>query len=175
MVSGPVYFFLIMDIILKTSEAVSNATITRIDNLTIYQVDGENVSTIVSLIRGATKRLQNVNKLPHDINEKILRLFQTTSTSDFNDIFKIIGTNIKLKRGYNKYETTEILKIAEDNYIELINSHKWLVSSSNKSTFYNNNNNKRNGKHNLTCHGCGAPWHSLDDCPQKSLSQNQQQ
>ena len=48
--------------------------------------------------------------------EKLIDMFQMTSISDFNDIFKVLKINIKLDASAEKPDLEEIIKIAETNY-----------------------------------------------------------
>ena len=94
---GPLFFYLMLKLIVYTSEEASKALLTRLDNLKIYQVEGENVLNVlnvVSLGRKAVERLTLVQKLPDDVVDKLLDIFQTSSVKDFNAIF----SGIKLQK-----------------------------------------------------------------------------
>ena len=154
LISGPLYFFHMIELIMDTSETVANTIVTRLENLHLNQTEGENVLMVVSLLRGAIKRLSSVNRLPQDINSKILQVFQTTSVQDFNDIFKYMSTASKLKQ--QTFTTEEILNVAESNYTEFSSNGKWTGISSRHSTFISSN---------VVCHGCGGQGHVIRDCP----------
>ena len=164
LISGPIYFYYVITLISSTSETVANTIINRLDNLHLNQTEGENVSTVVSLVKGAVKHLQNVDHLPQDINTRVIKIFQTTSAPDFNDIFTYMSNALKLKQC--AFTTDEILNIAEENYTELVTSNRWSGASKQHSTFYSPN---------VTCHGCGARGHVLKDCPNTSNKHNSNQ
>ena len=150
--SGPLYFYYMIELIMDTSETVAITIVTRLENLHLNQTEGENVLMVVSLLRGAIKRLNR--RLPQDINSKILKVFQTTSVQDFNDIFKYMSTASRLKQ--QTFTTEEILNVAESNYTEFSFNGKWTGVSGSHSTFISSN---------IVCHGCGGQGHVIRDCP----------
>ena len=63
----------------------------RVTDMTIKEFEGENVSAAVSQLRTSIFRLSLLNKLPVDIVKRLLLIFQTSSVSEFNDLFKMIA------------------------------------------------------------------------------------
>ena len=101
--------------------------------LTNYQ--GKNVDTAMSHLRGALICLKVVRKVPEDIMEKLIEVFQMTSVSDFNDIFKVLKINMKLDASVEKPDLEEIIKIAKTNYREMKEGGLWTGVNNQGSTF----------------------------------------
>ena len=84
---APLFLYLMLQLIISTPEEASKPLLTRLDNLKIHQVEGENVLNIVSLVRKAVYSLTLVHKLPDDIVDKLFDIFQTSSIKEFNSMF----------------------------------------------------------------------------------------
>ena len=74
---GPVFFFLMIKNITSVTEAAVRAMTSRIKEMKISKVVGEDVGRVVSHLRGAITRLRTIGKLPHDLD--ILLLGRTSS------------------------------------------------------------------------------------------------
>ena len=85
---GPLFFKLMLDILIADNEVVAETLIKRLRGFKISSVQGENVSSTVSLVRDACERLRDILRLPQDIDLILLELYQTTSVPDFNAMFK---------------------------------------------------------------------------------------
>ena len=86
---GPTYFFHMIRVIVSTTEDAIRALTQRITSLTINRIQGENVDKVVSQLRGALVRLKAVDKIPYDLVEKLIEVFQTSSVVAFNDFLSI--------------------------------------------------------------------------------------
>ena len=123
--------------------------------LTNYQ--GKNVDTTMSHLHGMLIHLKVVWKVPKDIVEKLIEVFQMTSISDFNDIFKVLKINMKLDASAKKPDPEEIIKIAEMNYGEMKEGALWTGVNNQGSTFTARNDH--------TCWNCGEEGHISHECP----------
>jgi hypothetical protein len=81
---GPLFFKLwLMDLLQNNSAEAAEYLVNVVKNLKISNFDGENVLKVVSLIRGAVKRLTNLkdargqSALPTDLADHLLDVFQT--------------------------------------------------------------------------------------------------
>jgi hypothetical protein len=117
----------------------------------------------VSLIRGAHQHLSSINKLPNDFNEELLKVMQTTSTQELNQVFSVLETqkkiNDQLPEAYRQRELTidQILSLAETTYLNLVSTNDWLgVNGKGDSTFVSQSQN---------CWNCGKDGHDLRSCP----------
>ena len=96
---GTLYFKIMMGILQSSSEEAAKYLIKTVKETKITNYNGENVETVVSLIRGAVYCLQNLrsgtypDSIPTDFVEEIVRLFQTSSLERFNSTFALIDTS----------------------------------------------------------------------------------
>ena len=79
---GPLTFFYILSEIASFSEDAVAAMERRLTDMSIKELEGENVSTVVSQLRTSISRLTLFNKLPVDIVKCSLLIFQTSSISE---------------------------------------------------------------------------------------------
>ena len=91
---GPLYFYLMMRIITRATTKSTCKLIERIKNLSIHNIRGENVLQETSLIRGAIICLGDQD--PTDINNFVLKIYQTSSYPQLNDIFRLMELNKRL-------------------------------------------------------------------------------
>ena len=123
---GPLTLFILLRRIQDSSEASIDAVKTRIKNLKISSLPGEDVDTAVSLIKSSYEALKNAsteshNYVPDDFAETLLEVFQTTTVSEFNLAFKEEAT--KARNHADKYggqptwpSVDEITSLATNKY-----------------------------------------------------------
>ena len=79
-----------IDILQNNSEEAMAYLINKVKGLKLTNFDGEDVTKVVSLMRGAMSRLGNINTksgkstLPDDFAETLLEVFKTSSVAEFN-------------------------------------------------------------------------------------------
>jgi len=149
--------------------------------VSITKYDGEDISRVVSDIRGVLKRLRGLEKkdsrgnvlerkVPEDLSETLLQVFQTSSDATFNDVFKSMR-NASLIRstelGYAAYGTPEkILDTAENLFLQLSSSVEgWagVHTKGNESVFTNAVTLPQKEK---PCFNCGRSGHDFNTCPE---------
>ena len=101
-----------MKIIIRTTNKATQKLIKRIRNLNISNIRGENILQVTSLIRGAVTHLGE--KVPSDITDIVLKVYQTTSYDRFNRLFEQMEVNMKINTG-SKYSLQEITSVANSN------------------------------------------------------------
>ena len=89
---GPLVFYFILKRIMDVSESSIQYLQKRIKALKLSDLPGENVDDAVSLIKSAHKILVQTStdtrhNVPDDLNETLLRVFQTSTCTNFNEIF----------------------------------------------------------------------------------------
>lgn len=99
-------------IMLKKLQSDTDAAVQYLKNsvktMRITNYDGEDVSRVVSLIRGATKRLKNVGRaLPDEYPKWILDVMQTSTESEFNEAFAHLA---------RQYNITYLMDPTRDRY-----------------------------------------------------------
>ena len=92
----PLYLWLILNLIISTSEKASKALLDRLENIKIHAINSENILKIISLLQGALDRLKVINKTQVDVIDKVLDIFHTSSVKDFNTAFKTLKLNVCL-------------------------------------------------------------------------------
>ena len=126
---GPLFFKIMINILAKY-------LISTVKEINILNYGGENVEQVVSLIRGATSRLENLyddkgkSSIPESFINDLIEIFQTTSVTEFNELFSHYSrstklTNFILGTKPQKPSISKILKFAEFQYRILYSSGKW--------------------------------------------------
>jgi hypothetical protein len=176
---GPLFFKLLMDLLQNNSAEAADYLVNVVKNLKISNFDGENVLKVVSLIRGAVKRLTNLkdargqSALPTDLADHLLDVFQTSLVDDFNSLFKHFCLQSKiatfrLKSGGSSGPTIdEILQFAENQYHLMKSTGKWTgVDAKSNETFFLAalQAAASNGTKFTVCFNCGGA-HSFKSCP----------
>ena len=95
--------------------------------------------------------------VPEDIMENLIDVFQTTSISDFNNIFKVLKINMKLDASAEKPDPEEIMKVAKMNYQEMKEGWLWTGVNNQGSTFM--------ARNDRTCWNCSEEGHISFGCP----------
>jgi hypothetical protein len=177
---GPLFFKLLMDLLQNNSAEAAEYLVNVVKNLKILSFDGENVLKVVSLIRGAVKRLTNLkdargqSALPTDLADHLLDVFQTSSVEDFNSLFKHFRLQSKIatfraKSGSSGTPTIdEILQFAENQYHLMKSTGKWTgVDAKSNETFFVAalQAATATGTKFTICFNCGGA-HSFKSCPQ---------
>jgi Zinc knuckle len=169
---GPLLFIIMIKKLQLDTDNAVQYLINNVKNMKITNYEGENVSRVVSLIRGAYKRLKGVglNKLPDEFPKWIVEVFQTSSVSEFNEGFAHLQRQVHvdsfLKNDDREtYPSVEkLLKLAEKLYLDLTMVNKWngVTTKANQSAFpaLTGTPNKKK----LTCWNCGQEGHSLQEC-----------
>lgn len=178
---GPLFFILLMQQLQSNGIAVVKAFQESLKKVSITKYDGEDISRVVSDIRGVLKRLRGLEKtdaqgnvlerkVPEDLSETLLQVFQTSSDATFNDVFKSMR-NASLIRstefGYAAYGSPEkILDTAENLYLQLSSSVEgWagVHTKGNESVFTNAVSLPQKEK---PCFNCGRSGHDFNTCPE---------
>jgi hypothetical protein len=133
---GALYYYLMIELIqVDTDNAVRSLT-TKLANLDIGALEGENVMRACSLIRGVHDRLKLVGKVPHDVIDKLMRVFQTTSVDKFNQLFLTLSYNKDLGLVDAKLLTvSKLIKLAETKYQDLMVAGEWTRCGSSGPAF----------------------------------------
>ena len=113
-----------MDILQNNSKEALQYLVTTVKNIKLTDYPGENVSKVVSLIRGATNRLKNLenedgkSEMPQDFTSDIIKILRTSSVPEYNDLFSTFQHQIKISKGLGKttdsLSISTILKFAEE-------------------------------------------------------------
>jgi hypothetical protein len=166
---GPLMFLIIMKKLQVDTDMAVQYLQNSVKTLKITNFDGENVSRVVSLIRGAHKRLQGVgaSKVPLDFSKQVAMVLQTSTVSEFNEIFSYIVTKAEVETqitpGEDHWPKIDVLlELAESKYLELHQIDKWtgVNTKVNQSVF---KAGQQPISANYKCFNCGGN-HPLTQC-----------
>jgi hypothetical protein len=170
---GPLFFKIMMDILQNNSEDSAEFLVSKVKGLKITDFDGENVEKVVSLVRGAVKRLENLktktgkNALPLDLAEQLIKVFKTSSVPSFNALFEHFSMQNQLSEFQGGKATpptiNQVLRFAEVQYRKLCATNEWtgVATKANATTFLAN---LAQNKGETICFNCGGK-HALKECP----------
>ena len=172
---GPLFFILMIGNLLSNTREAAKSLEYKITNYKLTEQKGEDVSVAVSHLRGAMNRLihikqYKINNEAHkefflDMYSKLLKVFQTTSVKEFNDIFAQFARQEELSQLMKTAGTVvptpkfEVLfKMAEAKYQEMLERDEWsgISNSGTESVFFSGTR---------TCFNCLSKDHMLDQCP----------
>ena len=177
---GPLLFIIMMKRLQVDTDTAVEYLRNSIKTMKVTNFDGEDVSRVVSLIRGVWKRLKGVgeNKVPTDFAKQILAVFQTSTVPEFNSLFEHYSTSVEVKTrtdpGKDHWPSPDVLfEMAEAKYLELHQIDKWsgVTTKANQSVF----NAAGGGTITRRCFNCGSPDHSLPKCPKPRNEQQIEQ
>ena len=187
---GPLLFIAMMQILQQNTTEVVEAYQKRLKVFKITDYPGENVSDMVSHIRALLNvlkslRIYDVNgtlireTVPPELAKDLMGVFQTSSTSQFNQIFQQEYNRRRIEAATSSRagdiafgDPEDILKLALNLYSEVKHKDQWLGTDAKGAVFKatpgkgGHANNKKPGKAQQppTCYNCKGP-HLLRDCP----------
>jgi hypothetical protein len=167
---GPLFFKIMLDMLQDNSEDSAEFIISQVKNLKISEEKDEDVETVITKIRTAEQRLKNLKTrsgraaLPEEFPDYVLKVFQTSSSLEFNDLFKTLGVQQQITAlqskttGKTRLSTDEIISWAESRYRSLKTKEEWSGASpkTHASIFVAQSSGP-------TCFNCGGP-HTLKEC-----------
>jgi hypothetical protein len=137
-IGGPTVLYLIRQAIIKASSTKAEQIKDGLRKFKIKNQDGENIDGIIRMIRSAHKILEAANSVPNDEDwsETLLRLFMTSTQTEFNSIFKSWASETS-REGKTPPTMDEILKTALATYQKLVDKDKWIKKNDKGSSFVN--------------------------------------
>jgi hypothetical protein len=121
-----------MQTLLSCTEEASAVLIQRLQSFKISSLTSENITTYVSLMRSAVKRLEYSKRLPEHINKIVLQGLQTSSLDAFNETFRLIEkgqkrTTILRSTGDEVTLLTveDLFKVAQNEYVKMCEDNTW--------------------------------------------------
>jgi len=145
---GPLLLYFVLKRILDVSEQSIVYIVNRVKALNLSKIPGEDVEAAVSIIKATHKVLKQCstserNFVPENIEELVLRVFQTTSSDVFNDTFKYEEQQGRREAdkfgGIAKFSSvSELCSLAINTYRRLTGpgeDYKWVCASSKTSAF----------------------------------------
>ena len=174
---GPLFFKIMIDQLQTNSDEATQYLLGVLKNLKISTFKGEDVTVVVSLIRGAVERLSNIrnpitntNAVPDDLVKTLLTVFQTSSVGEFNEFFRHMSISVRInqvKQGLKALPTiSELLHAAESNYRELSVAAKWtgVSTKGGETAFVAGQQPQQQQRTPPICWNCDSSGHSSRDC-----------
>lgn len=175
---GPLMFKILMDHLEASSVVAAQVLSQAIQNIDIKNYDGEDVSKVVSQVRGVLLRLRAMERkdasgnvipgqqiVPPNISQILMNTFKSTSDEEFNRTFQLLSTSAGVERhrkGWAAYGTPEeILNMAEFQYRERLASKDGWHGQSNTTSVFKTERMKSSDQ---TCFNCGQKGHGVSDC-----------
>lgn len=174
-IGGPLTFFAMMRRLQSNSQLVIETIQHQLKTLRIDQYPGESVDDLVSHVRSMLIRLKtlertdshgdHISNLPKDINKTLVQLFQTSSDSEFNAIFRTEQLNkwreysVKGDAAYGSPD--DILDMASIAYRDRLSSVEGWTGQ-----FHKVNETGFSASADNPCFNCGAPGCQLKTCPE---------
>jgi hypothetical protein len=141
---GPLVFFYIVQLLVKTNEKSSRAIIKRLEAMKIPKFDGEDIEAAVALIRSSIARLRAADRLPGDIADLVFEILKTCTIFEFRQHFAILKTmgDPKIK------DWDTMLTEAAVKFHELEFANAWHPRNKKGSSFVatGSNSHQSNGK-----------------------------
>ena len=177
---GPLMFSLVMSRIHNESEKHMEHLKKKVEALKISTVEGEDVDEAISLIESAYTLFQScstssLSRIPAEWEKTLLNIFQTTSVSEFNNVFAKILSDHRTDADMKGIQPTfpshfELVKLASRTYQRIKFSNRWDVPKSAKSKAYCAKTNNGDAPAALTtlrkikCWNCDVEGHHANDC-----------
>ena len=138
---GPLTFGIMIDKIINLSEIAIEGMISHIKQYEIKSVPDENVEKICRRFQYALKRLENNGSLSRDLITALFKVFQTSSVTEYNELFKLWKRSLDLT-GDRRPTYQQILDKAMEWYSNMMVAGEWKIDPlSTSSTFKAKNRN----------------------------------
>jgi hypothetical protein len=130
---GPLLLFLMIQQLIASNDSIALTLSKKIDTVKISMYKGENVGEVVTHLRAIVQRLENMRRrdaagneidlVPFDLAQRLYDVLQTSSSEEFNSLFKTQYTQEYVKsltEGHSAWtEPTKILILAQNLYFKL--------------------------------------------------------
>jgi hypothetical protein len=162
---GPTFLALIMHEVTSTTEDSIHALTSRTTNMKLTNFKGEDVTKAASQLRGAIAAHEVVGQVPHDIVERLLDIFQTTSVVEFTfRVWRIHKRTLGMS-----FIRAEIMNLAESLHSDLSSKGEWngVANPGDDSVFL--------GQRETVCWDCGDTENRDGDTNYKRPKKHSQQ
>ena len=159
--SGPVYFCVGLEMIQSSAEAVLRTLTRALETVHLKHIDGENVWTLASILRGITESLSSNNLLPADAMTLVANSLTQCSTQKFVSFVEFMYHEHTM--GSRKLSIDEVLTRAERRYDELLKSNQWMASTASLS---NPETGFKVEHKDVECYNCHKKGHIARNCPE---------
>lgn len=167
---GPLFFIIMINAIMSQTEEASLSLQTRLKNLDLKDFPGENVDKVVGLLRAVLRRLKMFRRVPEDTTRTLLRIFQTSSVPQFNNVFAMMEQQ-RLLGQVSTFGSAGVNVVTNDNIFKVAVSFHQLLREENKWTGEATLGNDKSVFMARTCWNCGGAGHDIKSCPKPKNNQ----
>lgn len=151
--TGIVYFKLVMNFIEESTPKSTRSIITKLQDLSVKDYDGENINLVTSTIKGAYEILSNKRAVPIDFLDIVFDILETCSVDKFTTHIRGIRTNHDQK-----------VKTVDLNYLLYESENKYLSIDDWPSKRVEDQDSTFNVSE-VECWNCGEKGHFSNECP----------
>ena len=188
---GNLYFALMLKLTYRNAEEECQHLSNVLSTFQVTSIQGECITNFTTHVRSVVKFLKSAHVVQTldggeyhkyiraDLADKLLDSLQTTSTPEFNEVFKMTKNMLTVERHGTHNSTStdetvftsieEILDLAQEHYLTLVSQGKWNgVTSPGQSSFLAG-----------LCWNCGGQGHMAHECPkpknEQAIARNRKQ
>ena len=175
---GPLLFIICIHKINKVNAQYRDNMWTRVKQLEIRKVQGEDVNHVVSLLNAAYATFHAVSTdkdgmscVPQDWSEQVIKILQTSSVSKFNEIFEheeeLANRAAARTLGHTVWPThDELMTLASRQYERFKQANEWHVSKAVSKKEYLSQTSGIRDLSKAKCDNCGKTGHLSPACTQ---------
>ena len=105
---------LMLDVVMDVEDSSLRSLVQSLQTLRMKDIEGENIATVVSYLKGALLLLKNCAELPTDTHGLLNDIMTSASNDDFTGYMRSIYYDQKRSKG--KFDFLQYLKVAEAEY-----------------------------------------------------------
>ena len=132
---GPLTFAVLIDKCINLSPDAIEGLKSKIENMKLTDIVGENVEVASRRVLYGLKRLDNNQALPHNVLKTLFKIFVTSSVPEFNTYVSHWDTSLKFKSRKDYPSYVEVLTQLNEYYRDLCLANTWHGSNMKDSAF----------------------------------------
>lgn len=177
---GPLMLILLLQRIQNQSEQALDHLKKQVEELKLNKIEGEDVEQVIRLIKSTYRVLKNSSTktrsyVPLEFTKTVFQIFQTSTVSQFNDIFYTWEQEILIKADLKGVKPvwpslSEVIRLAKNSYSRLKSAGLWddpKKSAKGYTAQLTPNRPQSSTPRKLLCWNCGSDNHLLNDCTVK--------
>ena len=122
-VGGPLALRLILARITSSDEEALVLLSEKLEHFSIANVPGEDIELVCRQLKKYFQRLEATKNLPKFLNRKLARTFCTSSTTEFNEVFRQLQRELHMDPV--KYTWTQVMDTAIRIYRQFMSTNEW--------------------------------------------------
>ena len=156
---GPVFWKVLMDLVIATSETAMRRIINKIATVKLSDFNGEDVTQCATFLRSSYTLLKNHDRIQVDMIYLLFQTLRECSTPYFVRRVEYCEQNRLSKiGGYDLISYEDLLNEFQILYADLIGRNGWEAKTT------ENQGSAFNVERKLSCWNCGVDGHGITDC-----------